>query len=261
MTRTTMATAVLAVSLAVPALAADDFHWRGTVDKGAAVEVKGVNGAIRASAASGSQVEVTAVKRARRDDPAQVEIKVVEHAGGVTICALYPSRAGQAPNVCAPGGQGHVGANDNDVSVDFTLKVPAGVRMVARTVNGSVEARGIGADADLATVNGSVDVEAAGAARARTVNGRISARLGRAEWQGTLALETVNGSIEIALPERASAEVSGSTVHGEIETDFPLAVSGRHVGRRLHGTIGSGGRRLELKTVNGSIEVRKTRAS
>jgi DUF4097 and DUF4098 domain-containing protein YvlB len=46
-------------------------------------------------------------------------------------------------------------------------------------------------------------------------------------------------------------------VNGGIETDFPLTVKGKWVGRRLDGTIGAGGRRLELETVNGSITLRK----
>ena len=34
--------------------------------------------------------EVTATKTGRKSNPAEVEIRVVEHAEGVTICAVYP---------------------------------------------------------------------------------------------------------------------------------------------------------------------------
>src|SRR5207249_12260940 len=54
-----------------------------------------------------------------------------------------------------------------------------------------------------------------------------------------------------------STEVRATTVNGDIQTDFPLMVTGRLGPRRLHGTIGSGGRRLALETVNGSIRLRK----
>jgi hypothetical protein len=43
-----------------------------------------------------------ATKHGRRSDPAEVEIEVVEHAGGVTICAVYPS-PGSRPNECRQG--------------------------------------------------------------------------------------------------------------------------------------------------------------
>jgi hypothetical protein len=36
-----------------------------------------------------------------------------------------------------------------------------------------------------------------------------------------------------------------------------LTITGRFGHRRLNGTIGNGGRRLELSTVNGSIKLRK----
>ena len=66
-----LAALVLAVALA-PALRAEDFRWQGRVAAGAAVEIKGVNGGIHAEPASGSEVEVTAVKRARRGNPDEV---------------------------------------------------------------------------------------------------------------------------------------------------------------------------------------------
>src|SRR4051812_21526244 len=68
----------------------NDFQWQGRIAQGSAIEIKGVNGNVRAEAATGDQVEVVATKRARRSDPESVRIQVVEHGGGVTICAVYP---------------------------------------------------------------------------------------------------------------------------------------------------------------------------
>lgn len=254
--KTILATA-LAASLAIPALAAEeDFHWSGSVATGAAVEIRGVNGGITATGTPAGAVEVTAVKKGRRSDPASVRVEVVEHAGGVTICAVYPSQGGAA-NTCAPGKGGRMNVKDNDVQVEFRVKVPAGVRFVGRTVNGGIVASGIAADAEAETVNGGVEVDAAGTARATTVNGGITARLGRADWDGTLKLSTVNGGIELAVPEGLNAEVKASTVNGAIATDFPITMTGRISKRNLQGTIGSGGRLLEMSTVNGGIELKK----
>jgi hypothetical protein len=265
MKRATMLSAAVAVvtaaALAGPASAAgrEEFRWAGNVPAGAAVEVKGVNGGIVAEGSTGAEVQVTAVKKGRRSDPAEVKVEVVEHAGGVTICAVYPGDG--APNECVPGKGGRMKVRDNDVSVEFRVKVPEGVRFVGRTVNGGVSASGITADAEVETVNGGVDIEAAGTARAQTVNGGIKAALGRADWTGTLRLKTVNGGIRMTLPEGASAEVKASTVNGDVQTDFPLTVRGRISRRKLEGTIGGGGRLLELETVNGGIELRKAGAA
>jgi hypothetical protein len=246
---------VLAVALA-PALRAEAFRWQGRVAAGAAVEIKGVNGGIHAQPASGTDVEVTAVKRARRSNPDEVEIKVVEHAGGVTICAVYPSREGR-PNECMPGNAGRMNTRDNDVNVEFEVRVPAGVRFVGRTVNGGIQARNLPSDAEAYTVNGGIEIESGGVARGETVNGGIHATLGRADWQGELTLKTVNGGIHLVLPTGLNAELKAETVNGEITTDFPLTVQGRFSKRRISGTIGAGGRQLELETVNGGIELKR----
>jgi len=247
---------VLAVTTALLGASArgEDFRWAGPVGAGKAIEIKGVNGGIEAVAASGNQVEVTAHKSARRSDPAEVEIKVVEHDGGVTICAVYPS-SGSRANECRPGSGGHMSTRDNDVKVEFNVRVPEGVRFVGRTVNGSVDAEGLTADAEAYTVNGGVSVSGSGLVRAETVNGTVTATMGRADWTGGLELKTVNGSITVELPASVSARVEARTVNGGIETDFPLTVTGRVGPRHLSGTIGGGGRDLTLETVNGGIRI------
>lgn len=254
-----VALAALATLLAAHTARAEEFQWRGRVASGRTIEIKGVNGAIDAAAASGDEVEVQAVKRARRSDPASVEIKVLEHASGVTICAVYPAGSGRRPNECAPGSGGHMSVDGNDVAVDFSVRVPKGVRFVGRTVNGGIEAEGLDADLEAHTVNGAVKVSTRGHARAETVNGSIAAALGRADWTGPLDFKTVNGGITVELPGGAGAEVRAQTVNGVIETDFPLTATGKLTRRRLSGTIGSGGRELRLETVNGSIHLRQAR--
>jgi hypothetical protein len=202
-------------------------------------------------------VEVLAVKRGRRSDPRQVEIKVLEHAAGVTVCAVYPPGGSGRANECAPGSGGRMDTRNNDVEVDFEVRVPAGVDFVGQTVNGGVTADRLDGDVVATTVNGGVRAEAAGNVRAETVNGSITASLGRADWTGDVKFRTVNGGITLDLPADTGAEVSASTVNGSIETDFPLTVKGKFSSRRLSGTIGGGGRGLSLETVNGSIRLRQ----
>jgi hypothetical protein len=234
---------------------AQDWDWQGSIDRGDAIEIKGINGGIKATGTSGGQVVVSAVKTGKDDDPAGVRVEVVEHSGGVTICAVYPDVKGKK-NECAPGDGGRLSNQDNDVSVKFTVQVPAGVRLVASTVNGDIEAGNLQADAAATTVNGDVKVSTTGLARATTVNGSIQASMGRADWDGTLHFNTVNGSITVNLPDGVNADVSAATVNGGMETDFPLTVSGRFSMKSMKGTIGSGGRGLEMETVNGSIQLK-----
>ncbi len=250
-----LAIVVLLVVLAMPVAAQaaeEEFAWSGSVAPGQTVVIKGVNGDITASPVAGSAVDVRAVKSSRKDDPGEVRIEVVEHTGGVTVCAVYPGKN----NVCRPGSDGSLGAKDNDVTVNFTIGVPAGVDFVGRTVNGSIEIKDLDAGAKAGTVNGNVDVSVSGVAQANTVNGSIRASMGRADWDGEVVFNTVNGSITIDLPSDASTDVSVKTLNGSISTDFPITVSGKFTGKSARGTIGSGGRELSIETVNGSVKLR-----
>ncbi len=254
------ALAVLTAALPVTAPAQQDFSWRGRIPAGGRIEIKGVNGDVSAVAASGTEAEVTAIKRANKSDPDDVTIEVIEHAGGggVTICAVYPTppRARQE-NACAVGDDWHSNTQNNDVNVHFTVKVPRGVAFHGRTVNGEMDAEGLSGDAFVSTVNGSVRVSTTGLAEAQTVNGSITASLGRANWQDDLDFHTVNGGITLDLPADLNTEVRAETVNGDIISDFPLTVRGRFGPRRVSGTIGNGGRTLHLGTVNGTIKLRK----
>jgi DUF4097 and DUF4098 domain-containing protein YvlB len=251
---------LVAAPLVAAPVSAQDFHWNGRLATGKRLEIKGVNGSIRATPATGDEIDVTARKTSRRSDPDEVEIKVVPFEDGVTICAVYPTpRRSRRENRCVPGDDWNSSNENNDVTVDFTIKLPAGIVFDGRTVNGDVDAEGLGADASVSTVNGSVNVTAAGHVQASTVNGSIRATMGRADWSGEAEFSTVNGGITLTLPDGVSTEVRAETVNGDLETDFPLTVSGRFGPRRMRGTIGGGGgnRTLELSTVNGSIRIRK----
>jgi hypothetical protein len=243
--------------LAAPAAAQSDFQWRGTVAEGHTIEIRGVNGAVRAMPSADRAVHVEATRQARRSDPESVRIEVVQHGGGVTICAVYPTPAGaRRENECRPGG-GQNSVRDNDVRVDFVVRVPAGVRFEGHTVNGGIEAAGLQSDVKVATVNGSVNIETSGFAQANTVNGNITCKLGSGPLTGDLAFETVNGSVTLEMPAGLHADFRGSTVNGRIDSDFAILVTGQVSRRSLRGTIGDGGPELRVSTVNGSIRLRE----
>jgi hypothetical protein len=235
----------------------DDFHWSRALAPGKTLEIIGISGDVDARGGSGREAVVTAVKRARHSDPEDVRIEVVEHADGVTICAVYPSWRDSRHNECLPGGKGHHETHDNDVKVHFTVTVPRGVIFVGRTVNGGVEATGLDAAAEVHSVNGSVTLETSSYGSATTVNGSVHARLGQADWDDELEFTTVNGRIDLTLPSGTNADVKAHTVNGGLEADFPVTVRGKWGPKRIQGTIGRGGRSLVLSTVNGSMEIRR----
>ena len=236
---------------------AQDFKWHGAIAKGKTLEIRGVSGDIRATRASGSEAEVTAVKSARKSDPDDVEIRTIEHEDGVTICAVYPSRRGRA-NTCEPG-RSNQNTDNNDVEVRFTVKVPAGVEFEGVTVNGDIVAEDLPAGAEFHTVNGDIDVSAAGSVEAETVNGSIEATMGSASWTGDLEFSTVNGGIRVTMPSGVNTDVKATTVNGSVDSDFEITMQGKMRRGAVQGRIGKGGSELELTTVNGSIELRRSR--
>jgi len=245
------------VSAAVPdGQAANPQSWRGVILQGNAIEIKGVNGEIKAIASSGQEVEVSAVMRGRRNNPAEVRLEIVQHSDGVTICAMYPSPDSR-PNECAQGDGGRMNVRDNDVNVAFTVRVPAGVRFIGRTVNGDVSAEDLAAPVSVRTVNGEATFSTSSYGDASTVNGSVRGSMGSTQWSQTLRFRSVNGSISLDLPADTSTDVQATTVNGSINTDFPIAVTGRVNPRKLTGTIGGGGRSMDLETVNGSVTLKR----
>src|SRR5438093_2840953 len=255
--RTVLLTTALCVG-AVAALTAQDFNWHGRIAAGKRIEVKGVNGDVRAVLTSGAEPVMNARKEARPSEPAEVEIKVGESDEAIPICAVYPTppRARQE-STCEPGDRWHSTTENNDVTVDFEVQVPAGIEFNGQTVNGEMSAEGLKGDVRASSVNGSVRVSTTGLAEASTVNGSVYAQMGRADWTNDLEFSTVNGGITLILPGKLDTDVRATTVNGDIETDWPLMITGRFSNRRIRGTIGAGGRALSLSTVNGEIRLKK----
>ena len=229
-----------------------NWNWAGTLASGRTLEINGVNGEIVAEPGAGDRIEVTADKHGRHQDPAEVQIRVVQDSHGITICAVYPGNG----NSCDPG---HYSSHthNNDVVVDFRVKVPAGIRFAANTVNGGVTTRSLGGPVNARTVNGECDIETFQSGEAHTVNGNVRAVIGKVGANDALEFQTVNGSITLRLPANLSATIDGSTVNGGIHTDFPVEVSGRWGPRTMHGTVGRGGAKLSASTVNGSIHLER----
>lgn len=242
------------LAAACASAAQDNFIWRGNVAAGKAVEIKGVNGGIRAERSMTGALEVTAVKSGNRDNPADVRVEVVPHDGGVTLCAVYPGEG----NNCAPGKQGKMNVKNNDVKVEFTVKVPAGVNLIARSVNGNVDAQQIQGDVNAHTVNGQISATASGIVEGHTVNGNIDVTMGTAPAK-SLEFHTVNGNIHIAMPQGSGAEMEAHTVNGKIDSELPMQVHGTISPRNVKAKLGNGGAPLKLHTVNGSVKIRTSR--
>ena len=255
-----LAAAAAALLLAVPAAAQetrDAFQWSGRVEAGRVLYVKNMNGAIRVER-GGSEVEITARKRWRRGDPESVRIEQQRVDGGdVLVCALWNDGTCSPTSYRGRNENRGWGRNENDVNVEFTVRIPEGVRLDLYTVNGGIEVDGATAEVRAHTVNGGIRAASLGGpVEAQTTNGGINVRMGRVGSEA-LRFSTTNGSITIEAPRDLDAELSMSTVNGSIESDYPLTVQGRIDRRRIQATLGNGGPRIEARTVNGSVTLKR----
>jgi len=259
-----LAGVVVAAPLAAqPTQSDSSFTWSGKIPAGRWIRVRSLNGPITVSASNGDNVEVTGIKRWRRGDPAVVRFETKKFGPddeSVVICALWGERSScDERGYDTRGGRRERGRRDNDVSVEFRVLVPKGVRVGVSTVNGDVTVDGATSDAEGRTVNGDVEVSTSGGrAQAASVNGSVRARLGRLDTDGPMEFTTVNGNVRLELPADAGADLEMETVMGSLNTDFEMTVSGRMDPKHLRTHVGRpGGPRIRLETVNGSVEVRK----
>jgi hypothetical protein len=237
----------------------EPFRWSGTLPAGAVLEVKGIMGSIVAEPAPDGVAQVVAEKSGRSTDFDEVEIRVVEEADGVTICAVYhpDDYVGDDCDLDDRRRDDNRGRNTR-VDVDFTVRVPAGVELIAGVVTGDVIAQGLRSDVSAHSVSGDVIVSTTGLAEAGTVSGALNVEMGSLDWT-RLSFNTVSGDITLRLPAGLGAEVDFQSLSGDLDTDFDLVVDrrrdGRFVGSRVEGTIGDGSRALSFHTVSGDVRI------
>jgi len=261
----------MALVLAMPAITAaqrteqtSESKWSDQIAAGRWTRISNINGKITVGQSTSNRVEVTATKHWRRGNPDDVKIVTKKDGEDVVICALWGKQEDcddqSDHNSRRRRGWNDWDDNDNDVWVDFAVLIPKGVKLRSASVNGGQTITGATAEVNAATVNGELRVESsAGPVRATGVNGRVYVRMTSASVTEPLDISTVNGSVVLEVPENLGAEVSMNTVNGSLESDYPLTVRGRIDPRNLtvHVGNGTGGPRITLTTVNGSVELRK----
>ena len=241
---------LLALCMVIPTYAevTQDFHRTVSLSPNGRVSLSNINGDVEITGWNRNEVQIDAVKTARdqqRLDEAQIEVTATSDS--VEIETHYPSHL----------------VNNNPASVHYTLHVPQDARVdKVNLVNGSLTVQKLTGEVTANLVNGKVHAsDLQGEADLATVNGALDANYSSLNNVREIKLKSVNGSIDLLLPQSPNADVSASTVNGGITTDFPLTVKGHWIGKNMSGTLGSGGVQIELNNVNGGIHVGPGRGS
>jgi hypothetical protein len=228
----------------------EEFHQIYPLSPTGRVSISNINGDVHINVWDQGSVKVDAVKRAYSQQRlSELTIDVTNTAESVRIKTKYPEDRNNGRS-----------REDGWARVEYTLTVPRRARLDgAELVNGSLDIEGLQGDVNASLVNGTVKAGGLGGeVKLSTVNGGIEANVAALDGAKSVTLNSVNGSIVLIVPSGASADVKASTLHGAITNDFGLTVEdGQYVGHNLSGQIGSGGARIRLNNVNGSIAIKR----
>jgi hypothetical protein len=233
---------VLAGVLAVPSYAiTKEVNQSYPLQPGGSFELQNVNGTIDVQGWDRNEVEIRAVKTAKlkESDLERVAIDVDAKPNAVSITTRYPQNEGV------------------EVAVDYTIHVPYSAHIEhIGTVNGTLRIAGVESVEDLHTVNGNIEVlEAGGSVHAHTTNGNVHLELAHLREKNAASAETTNGSVVLALPSSAQADLEARCLNGNFYSELPIAMESSQKPREIHGKLGRGGFPIHLRTINGGIRV------
>jgi hypothetical protein len=232
--------------------ASDEWQRTYSLPKGGRLEIINVTGKIEVSPATGPQVEVWAHRevRTRSEEEAKARLakaQMLEDVGPDHV------RIEAKPN-----DQGVSFGPHGRITIEYRVKVPAGLVTSFRTENGPMRVENIEGRITLASTNGPIIGRGlSGSVDASTVNGGIE--IGLTAVNGDSKLVTVNGPATLIVSPAVSAEIEAVAINGGVTTQdgLPLTTSDR-TNKRVTGRINDGGPRISVHTTNGGVRVGMT---
>jgi hypothetical protein len=219
--------------------------------------ISNIAGDIVVTGGSGDEISIDAVKRTRGGQRglASVHIEVDAHPGRVDVRTT------------------HEAWNDR-VAVDYTVAVPAGVSVEARSVSGDVKVRSVQGSVRAETVSGNVTTSATSKLElAKSVSGDVDLNDGGTD--GDLSVSSISGGIrarglkahgidlrtvsgDMQLVDVNCERLGARSISGGVEFTGTLAKSGRYDLNSHSGTVrlalaGTTGFELTGDTFSGSI--------
>jgi DUF4097 and DUF4098 domain-containing protein YvlB len=232
------------------ARAQDEWNRTYPFRPGGRLEIINVNGRITAEPNDGSSVEIRAERVARvateeaaRELLSAIEMREEVGDERVRIEVRAPQR----------NGGGH--------EIRWTVRVPKGVNVDFRTVNGGVRMSGLDGEVRARSTNGGVSGQAlhATAVDAAVTNGGVEIELANAPTSGTFELEAVNGGVSLALPADSRADVTLRCVNGAVAVSgLDVEADGEQSRRLVQGRLNGGGARVTMSTTNGGVRLSRS---
>lgn len=269
--------AVLALSLVLPAQDKTEViekSFRPDGFRPAVLEFHDVDGRLVLSPSADGTISVRIRKEIKVRDAKRAEqllrdtkVEIDERGNTVTVRIRYPRFRGLFFWL----------SDSSRVKVTSEISVPAGIRVEADLVDGSIRGDNLQADMDLEVVDGDIRLDGLkGSVRAVSVDGeiRVSGDIKSLDLKavdgdirinlsppsimaGGWRIRTTDGDVDIILPEGFAAEMEIQAGDGRIHTDWPLTNAKRLTRKTLNGKIGTGGQVFGVRTVDGQVTLRK----
>lgn len=165
-------------------------------------------------------------------------------------------------------------ANSYRRTIDLNIRIPYDFSLkISNDDNGDIMVRDVSGVFELNNNNGDVKlVNVSGSAIISTIDGNIIADFVKVDPEMPMAFSTIEGKIDLALPQDANISLKMRTEYGEIYSDFNINIDKRKTNIRKHkstgstnislddwtyGKINNGGPEYLIKSLNGNIYIRE----
>lgn len=190
-------------------------------------------------------------------DGDEAVVKITKHGGSPqerqTVPVMLSQNDEQLSLVGAPAPSG--------IEISYEIKLPRDLSKVEiNSDHGDLKLSDFGGAVNVNLQRGNLEFkDLTGAVHSRLVNGDVKLSLDKSDRDGDQDISVVNGNIEAMVADGADATLEAESINGDISPDdrLGLKVEKRPAGHSASGQIGDGGPALELKTVNGSIKLKK----
>jgi len=142
----------------------------------------------------------------------------------------------------------------NNGEVNYTLKIPANMKVHTETVNGTTTITRINNDVRAETVNGKINIfNCQGNIDVDGVNGSVLCNVD--SLTAGIKISIINGDVKIGGLKNVDADVSASTLHGRVKFKDLTFTDINSEKRTLSGILGKGGSTIRVESTNGSISL------
>jgi hypothetical protein len=217
-----------------------------TLDEGARVEVRGINGSVEVRTADTDTADVQVIRTA--DNAGSLEHSRLTIEGSpsnlVVSCENHDGGRGFWRWLWGVG----------NVRQEVTLVLPRRVELLTKGVNGPVSVGEVDGPVSVEGVNGRVEVAgSSGHVSMKGVNGQVKFTVARLGEEG-MEIKGVNGNVEVRFKEQVNADIDVKGNNGGLTLNVPnVTMQERESFSNMHARLGTGGAQIDIKGVNGRI--------